>query len=243
MQQVLPRWLWTLGLILFAMTVLSATDLLPRLAIDIPRFRLASSLSSGAVLVLILFFSGRSRWAPWRLCWRLIPKLNEWIFPDLNGVWAGTAHSNWAAIEKLRSAAASNEKLNLDDLFDLEPTASPIVIQIRSNIFGIQIVSYQANTDSKSRSLSSGIERDAKSEVFLLNYTYRQENSVVSATDSEIHVGAAMLEIEFADLARASGSYWTKRCWEDGRNTAGRISVDKISHDSNLSTSKLRAYL
>ncbi len=243
MQQVLPKWMWTIGLILFAAMVMSVTDLLPRLAIDVPRLRLASSLSSAAVVILVLFFSGRSQWAPWRLIWCAIPKLNEWIFPDLNGVWVGTAHSNWAAIERLRTAATSGEKLNLDELFDLERIASPIVIQIRSNIFGIQIVSYQANTVSKSRSLSSGIERDAKSEAFLLNYTYRQENAVVSATDSETHVGAAMLEIEYADLNRASGSYWTKRCWEDGRNTAGKISVARASRESNLSTSQLQSYL
>lgn len=243
MQQVLPRWLWTLGLFLFAMTVISATDLLPRLGLNMPRFRLASSLSSGAVLFLILFFSGRSRWALWRLLWRTFPKLNEWVFPDLNGIWVGSVHSNWTAIEKLRDEAVSTERFDLDDLFELDRKESPIVVQIQSNIFGFKIRSYQPNTNAKSRSLSSGIERNPSSDGYFLNYTYHQENEIISATDSDSHVGASMLEMEYTDLNRANGSTWTKRRWEDGRNTAGTISLTRLSQESGYSTDQLKQFL
>jgi hypothetical protein len=242
MQQVLPKWMWTFGLALFAIVVLSASEVLSFTNLDLPPMRLASSVASGAILLFTLLFAGRGRRAAWRVVWRTFPQLNSLIYPDLNGVWVGVGRSNWTAIEKLRTAAASSEKINLDDLFDLERQESPIVLQIKCNLFGIQIVSHQANTESKSTSLSCGIERDEKSEVYLLNYTYRQVNSIVSATDSENHIGAAILEIEYADLLNAAGSYWTKRCWEDGRNTAGSIDLHKVSDESNLSAQQLKEY-
>lgn len=243
MQQVLPKWMWTAGLTLFAVMVISATEVMTITNVDLPLLRFASSAASVGIVVLTLFFSARGRWAPWRLVWRTFPKLNCWIFPDLNGIWVGAAHSNWTAIEKLRTAASSLEKFDLDELFDLDRKESPIVLQIRCNLFGLEIVSCQSNTASKSRSLSSGIERNAKSESYCLNYTYRQENSIVSATDTETHTGAAILEVEYASLDRAEGSYWTKRCWEDGRNTAGRIELTRVSDASDLSTSELQEHL
>lgn len=243
MQHVLPKWMWTSGLVLFATTVLSATDILPYFGLELPRLRLATSAASVAIVILIIFFAGRSHLAPWRILWHVIPKLNNWVFPDLNGVWVGKAQSNWSAIEKLREAASSSTIMKLDDLFDLDRIESPIVVQIRCTIFRIKIVSYQGNTQSKSRSLSTGIERNTEAETYLLSYTYRQENEITSATDSEEHIGASTLEIDYADLDSASGSYWTKRCWEDGRNTAGKISLKRVSNKSDLSTKQLQEFL
>ncbi|MEO1968116.1 MAG: hypothetical protein ABGW87_05305 [Sphingomonadaceae bacterium] len=243
MQRVIPKWLWTMSLVAFGLALLSSTEILQPLGIRMPAIRLASSAASIAILVLSAFFASNGRWAPWRILWRAFPSLNKLLFPDLNGIWVGTAHSNWAAIERLRSAASSEKAMVLDDLFDLELTYSPIVIQIKCTIFGIRIVSHQSNTQSKSFAMSTGIERNEKSDSYILTYTYRQENSIRIATDSEVHVGAAVLEFEYGDLTRAIGSYWTKRCWEDGRNTAGRIALKKESDESQLSISELSKHL
>lgn len=243
MQQVLPKWMWKAGLALFAMTVISATEFLPLFGIEPPKFRLASSLSSAAIILLGLIFYGRTHGAVWRMIWRRFPSLNRWVFPDLNGVWVGTAQSNWPAIAKLRDAAGSPEALDLNELFEQDLLDSPIVIQIKCNIFGISINSYQSNRSSKSKSLSSSLERDLHAESYILNYTYRQENLSASSTDSETHEGAAIVVLDYADLNEAHGSYWTKRCWEDGRNTAGKLILRRVCDRSDLSFAKLKEYL
>ncbi|WP_162935771.1 Cap15 family cyclic dinucleotide receptor domain-containing protein [Tsuneonella amylolytica] len=243
MQRVIPKWLWTMSLFAFGLVLLSSTKILEPLGIKVPALRLASSAASVAILALSAFFASHARYSPWRIVWRTAPALNRWLFPDLNGVWVGTARSNWAAIERLRSAASENTAMNLEDLFELELKPSPIVIQIKCTVFGIRIVSYQSNTDSKSCAMSTGIERDERSDSYDLTYTYRQENPTRAITDSEDHIGAAVLQFEYADLTTAKGNYWTKRCWQDGRNTAGNIELKKISDNSDLSMSELSQYL
>jgi hypothetical protein len=41
----------------------------------------------------------------WRLLWRLFPKLNDWIYPDLNGEWDVQGETNWNRIDALLKAA------------------------------------------------------------------------------------------------------------------------------------------
>ena len=243
MQRVIPKWLWTMSLFAFGLVLLSSTKLLEPIGIEVPTIRLASSAASVAILVLSAFFANSGYWSPWRILWRAIPAFNKWLFPDLNGIWVGEARSNWAAIERVRTAASQKKAINLEELFELELHPSPIVLQIKCTIFGIRIVSYQSNTESKSSAMSTGIEREEKSDSYLLTYTYRQQNSVRSVTDSEEHIGAAVLEFEYADLAQARGNYWTKRCWEDGRNTAGQIKLRKVTSISEVSSDELAEHL
>lgn len=42
----------------------------------------------------------------WRWIWMIIPKLNDWVFPDLNGRWAVEIHWNWGAKKGEKAATA-----------------------------------------------------------------------------------------------------------------------------------------
>jgi hypothetical protein len=243
MHTVLPKWAVSTSLIVFGFLVLSSANLLGTVGIEPSNLRLATSAASGAILLSTFIFAGVHRLWPWRVLWRLIPPANRALFPDLNGVWVGTALSNWPAIDKLRGAASRGEKLNLDDLSEIGLLPSPLVVQIRANIFGVWVKSVQKNTSSSSRSLSASVRRDKDHELFLLTYTYNQVTPEPGATDEGEHLGAAMLEFEFADLRIAEGYYWTRRCWVDGRNTAGRLNFRKVSDNTNLSDKQLRGFL
>src|SRR5260221_8411304 len=41
----------------------------------------------------------------WRVIWRWVPKLNEWIYPDLNGDWDVELQSNFPRIDALLNSA------------------------------------------------------------------------------------------------------------------------------------------
>ena len=59
----------------------------------------------------------------WRLLWKL-PLAGTWLanryFPDLNGEWVVTIQSNWPIMERLKTAASSNE-ITFDPLKDERP--------------------------------------------------------------------------------------------------------------------------
>lgn len=49
-----------------------------------------------------------------------------------------------------------------------------------------------------------------------------------AATDEETHLGAADLALT-EDYSRAEGTYWTRRSWRTGRNTAGTLDLARLS--------------
>lgn len=70
----------------------------------------------------------------WRVLWRWIPKLNDWIYPDLNGKWDVTIKSNWNRIDKLARSAAGYE--NKFDILHcpIEHLPSLSSVKMRANI-------------------------------------------------------------------------------------------------------------
>ena len=60
-----------------------------------------------------------------------------------------------------------------------------------------------------------------------LVYVYRQENDEYGLTDDEMFFGAAQIEI-LEDGKTMTGYYWTRRQWQIGLNTAGKIQFNKI---------------
>lgn len=62
----------------------------------------------------------------WRFFWCVFPKLNHWIFPDLNDVWDVEMASNWSIHRQITDAAAGRtasfdiEQCPEDDLAALQ---------------------------------------------------------------------------------------------------------------------------
>ncbi len=62
-----------------------------------------------------------------------------------------------------------------------------------------------------------------------LSYVYRQQTPNHATTDEESHLGAADLVLTIGDHSRAEGTYWTRRSWRTGRNTAGTLELTRLS--------------
>lgn len=184
--------------------------------------------SSGLFMALTFGLAGLSWfYSPWRILFRLCRKLNQWIFPDLNGVWYGKTQSNWGVIETKRVAASTDGGLDLGDLPSVPLKEGEIALEIKADLFRIRVRSKVGDTGGTSTSLSSRAEKT--SEEYRLSYLYRQETPEPSSTDESAHDGAATLLVNLSEEMRMQGVYWTRRKWREGMNTAGMIAIKQVS--------------
>jgi len=85
-----------------------------------------------------------------------------------------------------------------------------------------------AATQGESRSLFASLELEPEDREFQLIYLYQQFTPDPLPTDEELHVGAAALRIRDNGELTLDGSYWTRRKWREGLNTAGQIDVKRV---------------
>lgn len=182
-------------------------------------------------LILLSFFSGffgpTGYYAPWRLLWRLIPSLNRW-FPDLNGVWVGTTNSNWPTVKKLVETALSTGKVTEQDLHDTPEQSDAMAVQITNSLFTLRIAAGLSSTDGESHSITAKPWRHQHTDRIHLSYVYEQHTPNHAATDEETHLGAADLALAKEDFSKGTGTYWTRRSWRTGRNTAGTLELSRL---------------
>ena len=173
---------------------------------------------SGTLTLLILTILGFGLWG-WRLLWKMIPRLNEWICPDLSGNWRVTLRSNIGRIgehhpdlkgKELNSVVAAN-------------------VEIRQNLFGFAIKLKSDTGYSSSRTTCVHLIRDHRDGGLSLAYMYENDTPEPLATDEQWHMGAARLSVDKQPDGgyRLDGVYWTNRNWTRAMNTAGRISMEK----------------
>lgn len=143
-----------------------------------------TSLKGVAVLNLVLLgLAVRG----WRSVWHYIPKLNDWVFPDLNGKWTVQIQWNW------------------DDKSG-EKTA---IAFIRHSLLKVSIE--LSSDESESETLMVVPHKDAQSSRPGLYYIYRNVSNAGAAKKQDPHIGAAILKIsqESNDVLR--GNYFTDR--------------------------------
>lgn len=187
-------------------------------------------ISAGLFMSIAVMVAGWPGFhAPWRWTFRTFPKLNEWVYPDLNGVWYGTTKSNWTVIESLREAASKGTQIDLRQLSDIELQEGEIAIEIKASLFRITVRSKVSATGGSSKSLSSRAEKSPETGEYGLAYLYRQETPEPVSTDEGMHEGAATLEVGLGEPMSMRGWYWTRRKWREGMNTAGLIEVRRVS--------------
>jgi len=214
-------------LIGYAATVILAAYFLELPTSVLTAFRWAV-LSVGLFMAGAALIAGWSAFfSPWRIAFRLWRRLNEWVYPDLNGVWYGNTQSNWGVIETKREAAEADGGLTLGDLPSVPLKEGEIALDVRADLFRIRVRAKVSDTGGASVSLSSRAEK-ANGE-YRLSYLYRQETPEPLATDEGVHDGAATLRILFGHALSMEGVYWTRRKWREGMNTAGVISVRRVT--------------
>lgn len=187
-------------------------------------------LSVGLFMTAAVALAGWSAFfSPWRMAFRLFAKLNEWVFPDLNGVWYGTTQSNWGVIEKKRMAAATRGKLELGELPSIPLRPGDIAMEVKADLFRIKIRSKLSATGGTSTTLSARADKTPTNDEFRLSYLYKQDTPEPASTDEGSHDGAATLAISLGRPLSMEGVYWTRRKWREGMNTAGMIVVKRVS--------------
>lgn len=201
------------------------------------------SLSAGVYLTLVaVLFGGSWYWSPWRLLWRVIPALNHWIYPDINGVWFGATRSNWSVIERVREAARVGKVLNLDELADVGLLPGNIAMEVKASLFKISVRSKTHSTLGDSKTLVAKAEKLPDTGDFRLVYIYQQDTPDPAASDEGSHIGAATLTINVGSRPKLDGDYWTRRKWREGMNTAGHITVDRVSRKHRSDGEELMSY-
>ena len=142
------------------------------------------ALKGAAALNIVLFLFAAFGW---RYIWKFIPKLNDWIYPDLNGKWDVEIHWNWGS--------RSGEK--------------PAVAYIKQSLIDFSI---ELETDeSESETLVVAPHKDTKSARPSLYYIYRSEGKTGTAKKQDPHTGAAILKIGLDSGDELRGNYFTNR--------------------------------
>lgn len=183
-------------------------------------------------IILLAVFSGvfapTGYWAPWRVIWRWIPSLNNYL-PDLNGLWLGTTNSNWPTIKALVDHAQSTSNISEQELHNIQDQQDAMAVRIQNSLFSLRIYAGLSSTDGDSYSITAKPWRHQHTEKVHLSYVYKQRTPNHGITDEESHLGAADLIIEEEGCSKAEGTYWTRRSWKTGRNTAGRLELERVS--------------
>ena len=151
-------------------------------------------LSGAAAVDLgLLFFV----YVGWRWLWAKIPKLNYWLYPDLNGEWK--ASIDW--VKGSQTGHTSGRAF------------------IRQNFFTISI---EMDADrSESRTIALSAKRDPESSRPLVHYIYEVTEKYTSPGQNMTYQGAASLLVDIASIDRLGGNYFTSR------GTGGRFSFQR----------------
>jgi hypothetical protein len=160
-------------------------------------------ISTVASFISIVVIGGAN--LVWRTLWRGIPKLNHWIFPDLNGVWEGTLQSTWIDPE-------------------INQPKGPIgaTVTIRQTLFSTNIKLQTGESKSSSTRVLAEADRDA--DVYRFWYSYDNRANAQVAHRSPRHEGVAWLEVCLdEDPDRLTGQYFTDR------RTNGDLQLRRVS--------------
>lgn len=180
----------------------------------------------GLCSCIVLLFSLKTIW---RLAWKtpiLGTLLSNRIGPDLNGDWEVILESNFPVLEKLRNSAKG--KRSFDIVADRTKIPELAVHRFDAEIdqswenITIRFLPNSETSIKLSETLVCSFFTSTRPKKQGLTYVYRQENVEYGITDDEVFFGAAELEIA-ADGKTMTGYYWTKRQWQLGMNTAGKI--------------------
>ena len=169
---------WVAGLYAFAVVLISVLVGASGLA------TLETAFKGVAVLNLVLLGVAIGGW---RWIWMKIPKLNNWVFPDLNGRWDVEIHWNWGTKKGEKSATAF-----------IKQSLMKVSIELLSD-------------ESESETLMVVLHKDAQSSRPGLFYIYRNVGLSGAAKKQAPHTGAAILKISLESNDVLHGNYFTDR--------------------------------
>ncbi|GEA04795.1 hypothetical protein KUL17_36920 [Alteromonas sp. KUL17] len=127
--------------------------------------------------------------------------LNKYLCPDLNGNWSAKIKSNFG-----------------------KGTDVLIPIKIEADFFSVRM--FASTSFGQSEANYCRIFK-SESNRFQLEYMFQVRNDSAGKGDAQFYEGAARLTLNNADNQLWKGVYWTNRCWNEGKNTAGEIELSR----------------
>ena len=164
----------------YACSVLAAA-----LVLNLTGFSTFGIALKGAVPLNLMLFGIAA--AGWRQLWKWVPKLNTWIYPDLNGKWNVEINWNWGTQSGTKSAIAY-----------IKQDLTKFSIELKSD-------------ESESETLVVIPHRDSTSSRPGLYYVYRNVGIAKAAKKQNPHTGAAILKLDHESKDMLHGNYFTDR--------------------------------
>lgn len=153
------------------------------------------ALSGAAVIdvALIAFV-----YAGWRPLWGVVPSLNRWLYPDLNGRWCATI--DWVKDEEAGRASGT--------------------VHITQDFFKMSIEMDAERSESNTVALC--VRKDPESGRPLLHYIYEVREKYTEPGQNKVYRGAASLQLDAQSLDELAGNYFTSR------GTGGRFHFARL---------------
>lgn len=193
---------------------------------------LLDDIKNSLVICSFFIFIGSSPVFPW-LC-RHMPLSR--VFPDIDGKWSATTTSNWNIVGQRQSRESDKQPGSTTNSVGVEQTPPQASTKIEMTVvFRVRLlwISMQAESSDKysySKTTSISITRDPIHDDVSIHYTYENFTDSPKATDSSCHLGAARLFLtKDKEKHEMTGLYWTNRNWGKGLNTAGSITLTRIT--------------
>lgn len=186
-------------------------DLLAPIGIPVPKTIIVRYLPAALAVLLLGFFKPTGYWAPWRMVWRIVPRLNAGVFPDLNGIW-----------EMRVDSATSTKQITENSPRDTPDQFDAMDVKITNNLFTLQIAANQSSTNGEFYTITAMPWRHQFTNRIHISYVYRQ-----STLGDENYLGAANLKLVDDDFSKAEGIYWTRQPGHTGHNTAGTLRLER----------------
>jgi len=165
----------------------------------------------------------------WRIVWRWMPKLNEWVYPDLNGDWDVELKSNFARIDALLKAAkgdGSPVDFRVGDDATLPPLgAFKMQARIKQSWSRFEMELWNPYGTGPIKNSKTLLIEPFRGEDGRhgLAYIFEQANETDVVSDDRQFRGAARIERDRDDANVLCGTMWTDRMWRRGMNTAAEL--------------------
>lgn len=185
-----------------------------------------------AVTICVLLAAALGNHRMLTIVWKVVPALNSWIAPDLNGTYELRTTSNWPTQQAMLAA------LNKQPFTKPDGTAKQTVsgmLSVKLSLFRLTMAympSDQGPSRSRSDVLAASVHMDRRAARCELHYVYHSRVFNPNAdTDIPEYYGAArfVFPLESARPEILDGTYWTDRSWPKGINTAGQATAKRLS--------------
>lgn len=211
----------TLLFVIIAATIY-VDDLLDLIGVMVPDTMIIRYFPAALAVVFTVLFIPTGYWAPWRFVWRMVPILNSYVFPDLNGIWVAKTSSNSPMIKALVDAATSTKQITVDELRAIPKRHDTMVVQITNNLFDLRMDAIQCSNNDFFNTIIAIPRRQQNENWIRISLVYQY-----TTLADEGYLGAAELRLVDDNFSVAQGKYWTRQKWLAGGNTDGTLHLER----------------